>query len=230
MPETPLTLARPPSLPSVPTSRATRVTSSAKVDSWSTMVLTVSLSWSISPWTSTVTFLVRSPLSVRSFQMPETPLTLARPPSLPSVPTSRATRVTSPANSDIWSAIRFTDVASRSRSPWSSPCRLARSTRCERSPLATESRIRATAVTGSLTSSSIWLSARTLWPQEPRAGLIETRSDSRPSVLTVSLTRCTSLLNCSHWSKTSLSTRATSLNLVAPRGESRTVKSPSRIR
>ena len=37
-------------------------------------------------------------VSVRSFQTPETPLTCAWPPSLPSVPTSRATRVTSSAN------------------------------------------------------------------------------------------------------------------------------------
>ena len=36
-------------------------------------------------------------LSVRSFQVPATPRHLAWPPSLPSVPTSRATRVTSPA-------------------------------------------------------------------------------------------------------------------------------------
>ena len=34
-------------------------------------------------------------LSVRSFQVPATPGTSAWPPSLPSVPTSRATRVTS---------------------------------------------------------------------------------------------------------------------------------------
>jgi hypothetical protein len=37
-------------------------------------------------------------LSVRSFQVPATPGTTAWPPSLPSVPTSRATRVTSAAN------------------------------------------------------------------------------------------------------------------------------------
>ena len=36
-------------------------------------------------------------LSVRSFQVPATPFTRAWPPSLPSVPTSRATRVTSEA-------------------------------------------------------------------------------------------------------------------------------------
>ncbi len=46
-------------------------------------------------------------LSVRSFQTPETPFTRAWPPSLPSVPTSRATRVTSSANDESWSTIAF---------------------------------------------------------------------------------------------------------------------------
>ena len=109
-------------MPSVPTSRATRVTSEANVLSWSTIVLMVSLSRRISPRASTVIFFDKSPratavetsamlrtcevrfdamrftLSVRSFQTPETPVTSAWPPSFPSVPTSRATRVTSPAN------------------------------------------------------------------------------------------------------------------------------------
>ena len=44
-------------------------------------------------------------LSVRSFQVPPTPGTCAWPPSLPSVPTSRATRVTSPAKALSWSTI-----------------------------------------------------------------------------------------------------------------------------
>ena len=82
----------------------------------------VSFSCRISPLTLTVIFFERSPratavatsamlrtcagqvrrhaeltLSVRSFQVPATPGTCAWPPSLPSVPTSRATRVTSPA-------------------------------------------------------------------------------------------------------------------------------------
>ncbi len=119
MPAAPLTMACPPSLPSVPTSRATRVTSEANELSWSTIVLMVFLSCRISPRTSTVMVLDRSPLatavvtsamfrtwlvrfdaieltlSVRSFQVPPTPSTTAWPPSLPSVPTSRATRVTS---------------------------------------------------------------------------------------------------------------------------------------
>ena len=121
VPATPGTAAWPPSLPSVPTSRATRVTSDAKPFSWSTIVLMVFFSSRISPLTSTVIFCDRSPcatavvtsamlrtwpvrfeaieftLSVRSFQAPATPGTCAWPPSLPSVPTSRATRVTSDA-------------------------------------------------------------------------------------------------------------------------------------
>src|SRR6202023_359668 len=106
VPETPSTRAWPPSLPSVPTSRATRVTSEANERSWSTMVLMVFLSSRNSPLTSTVIFLERSPLatavvtsamlrtwpvklpameftlSVRSFQVPATPFTLAWPADL----------------------------------------------------------------------------------------------------------------------------------------------------
>jgi hypothetical protein len=60
-PATPVTWAWPPKVPSVPTSRATRVTSEAKELSWSTIVLTVFLSSRISPCTSTVIFLLSSP-------------------------------------------------------------------------------------------------------------------------------------------------------------------------
>ena len=130
-PATPVTSACPPSLPSVPTSFATRVTSAAKALSWSTILFMVSLIWRISPRTSTVIFCVRSPfamavatletsrswtvrlpaialtLSVRSFQTPATPFTTACPPSLPSVPTSFATRVTSAAKALSWSTMIF---------------------------------------------------------------------------------------------------------------------------
>ena len=129
VPATPGTSAWPPSRPSVPTSRATRVTSPAKALSWSTMVLMVSFSSRISPLTFTVIFLDKSPLaiavetsamfrtwpvrfeamefteSVRSFHVPATPGTCAWPPSFPSVPTSRATRVTSDANERSWSTM-----------------------------------------------------------------------------------------------------------------------------
>ncbi|WP_224794904.1 hypothetical protein, partial [Pseudomonas fluorescens] len=53
VPDTPCTCACPPSLPSVPTSRATRVTSAAKLLSWSTIVLMVFFSSMISPLAST---------------------------------------------------------------------------------------------------------------------------------------------------------------------------------
>ena len=63
VPDTPSTSAWPPSLPSVPTSRATRVTSAANDESWSTIVLMVFFSSRISPRASTVIFWVRSPLA-----------------------------------------------------------------------------------------------------------------------------------------------------------------------
>ena len=55
--------------------------------------------------------------SVRSFHVPLTPLTFAWPPSLPSVPTSRATRVTSSANDESWSTIVLIVSFSSSTSP-----------------------------------------------------------------------------------------------------------------
>ncbi len=144
VPETPFTSAWPPRMPSVPTSRATRVTSSANEESWSTMVFTVSFSSAISPCTSTVTFWDRSPSatavvtcamsrtwsvrfvairfteSVRSFQVPATFGTSAWPPSLPSVPTSRATRVTSSANEESWSTMVLVVSFSSRISPFTS--------------------------------------------------------------------------------------------------------------
>jgi hypothetical protein len=63
---TPCTSAWPPSLPSVPTSLATRVTSAAKRLSWSTIVLMVFFSSSTSPLASTVIFFDRSPLATAS--------------------------------------------------------------------------------------------------------------------------------------------------------------------
>jgi hypothetical protein len=63
VPETPSTSAWPPSLPSVPTSRATRVTSAANERSCSTIVLMVSLSSAISPRASTVILRDRSPFA-----------------------------------------------------------------------------------------------------------------------------------------------------------------------
>ena len=144
-PATSADCAWPPSLPSTPTSRATRVTSEAKRLSWSTIALTVFLSSRNSPLTSAEIFLLRSPLatavvtsamlrtwpvrlpairltlSVRSFQTPPTSIvTAAAWPSLPSVPTSRATRVTSETNRLSWSTIALMVFLSSSISPWTS--------------------------------------------------------------------------------------------------------------
>ena len=63
MPSTSGTCACPPIIPSVPTSNDTRVTSRAKVDKRDTIWLTVVFNSSISPWTSTWTILLRSPLA-----------------------------------------------------------------------------------------------------------------------------------------------------------------------
>src|SRR3981189_921000 len=108
------------------------------------MVLMVSLSSRISPFTSTVILRDKSPratavatsamfrtcevrlpamkftLSVRSFHVPATPLTCAWPPSFPSVPTSRATRVTSDANDESWSTIVLIVFFSSRISPFTS--------------------------------------------------------------------------------------------------------------
>ena len=105
------------------------------------MVLMASFSWRISPRTSTVILRDRSPLatamvtsamlrtwavrllamrltlSVRSFHTPLTPPTCAWPPSLPSVPTSRATRVTSAVNTPSCWIMVLTMLAERRNSP-----------------------------------------------------------------------------------------------------------------
>ena len=70
--------------------------------------------------------------SVRSFHVPATPGTTACPPRRPSVPTSRATRVTSSANERSWSTMRLMVSASAATSPLAST-----EIFCDRSPLAT---------------------------------------------------------------------------------------------
>ncbi len=104
-------------------------------------MLTVSFSWRISPRAGTSIFWDRSPFatavatcamsrtwvvrlpaialteSVRSAQVPETPGTWACPPRVPSVPTSRATRVTSEVNTESWSTMPLKTVAMSPMSP-----------------------------------------------------------------------------------------------------------------
>ena len=252
VPLTPLTCAWPPSLPSSPTSRATRVTSSANEPSWSTIVLIVFFSSATSPRTSTVIFFVRSPfatavvtcamfrtcvvrfdasvltLSVRSFQTPLTPFTFAWPPSLPSVPTSRATRVTSSANDESWSTIEFTVVPMRRNSPFTGCPSIVSCIFCERSPSATASITRATSVVGRTRSSISVFRAFVVSAQWPTSAGAWARSVRRPSRPMARPTRATSLLNASRRSASSLNARCRSAAMPEPEAGSRSWKLPSR--
>src|SRR2546422_685619 len=143
-PAAPGTRAWPPSCPSMPTSRATVVTWSPNTARVSIIPLIVSASSAISPFASRTSLRLRSPLatavttlamprtcvvrleaieltlSVRSSHTPATPFTTAWPPSFPSMPTSRATRVTSEAKAFSWSTIVLMVSFSSRISPFTS--------------------------------------------------------------------------------------------------------------
>jgi hypothetical protein len=232
VPATPGTSAWPPSLPSVPTSRATRVTSEANPRSWSTIVLMASFSCRISPRTSTVILRDRSPLataivtsemlrtwsvrfdaieftlSVRSFHTPLTSFTCAWPPSFPSVPTSRATRVTSEVNTLICSIIVFTMRAERRNSP--SRGRPSTSSRivCERSPFATAAIVRVTSDVGHSRSSIRVLTEVSMPPHAPRWFSQNTRSRIFPRLPTCCPTRFSSAASVALEATISLKTSA----------------------
>ncbi len=136
-----------------------------------------SLSCRISPRTSTVIFFDKSPfataivtsamlrtwavkfdaieltLSVKSFHTPVTPPTCAWPPSLPSVPTSRATRVTSEVKTLSCLIMVLTISAERRNSPCSGRPSTSSCTVCNRSPCATAAIARVTSVVGQSRSS-----------------------------------------------------------------------------
>ena len=119
--------------------------------------------------------------SVRARQVPDTPFTSAWPPSLPSVPTSRATRVTSSANDESWSTMVFTVVPIRRNSPFTGWPSIVRAILRSRSPSATASSTEATSVVGRTRSSMSALSDSTLEFQPPPAAPSEARWSMRPS-------------------------------------------------
>ena len=184
VPATPGTVACPPSRPSVPTSRATRVTSPAKRRSVAVSALIVSARPATSPRALTVIVRDRSPCaiavaaseiertwlvrldamvfteSVSARHVPATPRTSAWPPRRPSVPTSRATRVTSSANDESWSTIVFTVRPMRRYSPRSGRPSISSAMCWERSPSATASMTRAISAVGAARSSTRALTAR----------------------------------------------------------------------
>ena len=164
-----------------------------------------SLSCKISPRTSTVIFFDKSPLatamvtsamlrtcavrldaieltlSVRSFHTPVTPPTWAWPPSLPSVPTSRATRVTSEVNTLSCLIIVLTISADRRNSPFSGRPSTSRLTVRSRSPCATAAMARVTSVVGHSRSSISELTEDSISPQAPSESPKRTRCRVLPS-------------------------------------------------
>ncbi len=175
-----------------------------------------SLSCRISPRTSTVIFFDKSPLataivtsamlrtcavrlfaieltdSVRSFHTPDTSRTCAWPPSLPSAPTSRATRVTSPANTPSCWIIRFTIVAERRNSPSSGRPSTSRRTVWSRSPCATAEIARVTSVVGQTRSSINVLTDVSISRHAPLERPTSRRWRILPCLPTTYPTRCSS--------------------------------------
>ena len=250
VPDTPSTRAWPPRMPSEPTSRATRVTSDENDRSWSTIVLIVLFTVRNSPLTSTSIFFDRSPFatavvtsamlrtcavrlpaiefteSVRSFHVPATPLTFAWPPSLPSVPTSRATRVTSAEKLPSWSTILLIVFAVRRNSPSSGRPSSSSAMLFERSPCATAPMTRATSLVGCTRSSIRELTQSTASAQKPRAPGSAARRFSLPSLPTTCDSRATSSAIVALCSTSSLKTSETLPNVPSPVMGSRTVASP----
>ena len=212
----------------------------------------VFLSSRISPLTSTVIFLLRSPratavvtsamlrtwpvklvamaltLSVRSFHVPATPFTRAWPPSLPSVPTSRATRVTSDAKDASCSTIVLTTLPMRRNSPRSGRPSISTVIDCDRSPLATAPMTRATSAVGWTMSSISSLTERTALSQPPRAFFTLPRWVILPSLPTTLERRSNSCVISSLSETTSLKMPAISPSTPSASSGRRTLKSPRR--
>ena len=211
-----------------------------------------SFSCRISPRTSTVIFLDRSPLatamvtsamlrtcavrlpaiwltdSVSSFQTPDTPFTCAWPPSLPSVPTSRATRVTSEVNTESWSIILLTSLAERRNSPSSGRPSTSSAIAWPRSPLATAPTARVTSVVGHTRSSISVLIAATSSAHPPITPGTVMRCLSLPSLPTMRDTRAVSRARRSLTAAMSLKTSAILPSRPTMSVGRRTAKSPSR--
>ncbi len=128
-------------------------------------------------------------LSVKSFQVPATAGTKAWPPSLPSVPTSRATRVTSAAKASSCFTMALTVLAAARNWPWRGRPSASSATVWVKSPWATAPITRAMSVVGRTRSSIRPLIASMLAFQAPPCSPTDTRSASRPFLPTASLTR-----------------------------------------
>ena len=167
--------------------------------------------------------------SVRSFQTPLTPSTCAWPPSFPSVPTSRATRVTSEVNTlNCW-IIVLTIVAERRNSPSSGRPSISRCTVCSRSPRATAASDRVTSVVGQRRSSISVLTEVSIFPHAPTDWANFTRWRVRPCLPTTVPTRSISLAMREFDTTIWLTVSASLPDRPGQSPGSRTEKSPSRI-
>ena len=166
--------------------------------------------------------------SVRSFHTPVTSGTCAWPPSLPSVPTSRATRVTSEVNTPSCLIMVLTMVAEWRNSPCSGRPSTSRCTVSSRSPCATAAMARVTSVVGQSRSSIRVLIEASMSPQEP----LETAKRTRCLVLPSLPTRWPTRSSCCamRWlaATISLKVSATLPSIPSRSPDRRTEKSPTR--
>ncbi len=210
-----------------------------------------SFSCRISPRTSTVILRERSPFataivtsamlricavrfdaiwfteSVSSFQTPDTPFTFAWPPSLPSVPTSRATRVTSDENSVICSSMRLTSVAERRNSPCSGRPSASSGTERVRSPFATPAIASVIVSTGRIRSSMRLLTDRSISAHVPRRSAGGRRWRVRPLRPTCSPARLRPSASRRLWSTISLKLSASLPAMPSQCPGNATEKSPA---
>ncbi len=160
--------------------------------------------------------------------MPLTFFRSAWPPSLPSVPTSRATRVTSEVNAPICSIIALTIVAERRNSPRSGRPSTSSGTVCERSPLATALIARVTSVVGHSRSSMSMFIELSIAPHAPERRSTVMRWRVLPSLPTIWPARSTS--RATRWLEAMISLKVSAILPPMPVRSlgRRTEKSPSR--
>ncbi len=162
--------------------------------------------------------------------MPATPSTRAWPPSLPSVPTSRATRVTSEAKELSWSTMMLTILPMRRNSPRRGRPSISSIIVCDRSPLATAPMTRATSVVGWTRSPIRVLMESTHCSHSPVAPGSRARWPILPSLPTTELSRPNSSVIFWLSSTTSLKASVISASMPVKCMGRRTEKSPLRNR
>ncbi|MNX55499.1 hypothetical protein D3C86_862640 [compost metagenome] len=166
--------------------------------------------------------------SVRSFQVPDTPLTLACPPRIPSVPTSRATRVTSEAKEPSRVTMVFTILADLRNWPRSFRPSSTGGTCWLRLPSATEPITRIISLIGLMRSLVSALLELTIFCHEPFIIGNSIRSSTLPCLPISRATRSNSVAVSAAMSMISLSVSAILPGMPVQSSGIRVVKSPLR--